>query len=99
MADKASIGELYDEAVELRNSISNLMGLDQNSLQRMEELQQQLIFEIHDFAPERANNLKSMLHILNINHHVCLIQVSSRTRALVFGEFVRRVMEILENYK
>ena len=95
----ANIGELYDNAVELRNSVSNLGGLDRNSLLRIEELQEQLISEIHDLAPERANNLRTMLNILNINHHVCLIQVSNRTRALVFSEFLRRVAEILENYK
>ena len=93
------IGDLYDQAVELQNSISNLMGLDQNSLQRIEELQEQLITEIHDLDPEQANNLRTMLRILNINHHVCLIQVSNRTRALVFSEFLRRIMEFLGDYK
>ncbi len=93
------IGDLYDEGMELRNSISKMWALDQNSLQRMEELQEQLIFEIHELAPERANNLRTMLNILNTNHHVCLIQVSNRTRALVFTELLRRVMEILENFK
>ncbi len=93
------IGNLYDEAVELQNNISNLTDLDQNSLQQVEKFQEQLISEIHDLAPERANNLRTMIHILNFNHHVCLIQVSNRTRALVFSEFLRRVMEILAPYK
>ena len=97
--ETAHIGDIFDEAVELQNSISNLMDLDQNSLQRIEELQEQLISEIHDLAPERANNLRTMIQILNFNHHVCLIQVSNRTRALVFSEFLRRVMEILGHYK
>ncbi len=95
----AHIGDIFDEAVNLQNSISNLMDLDQYSLQRIEELQEELISEIHDLAPERANNLRTMIHILNFNHHVCLIQVSNRTRALVFSEFLRRVTEILAHYK
>ena len=92
------IRRIYDEATELQDSITNLWGLDQNHLQRMEDLQEQLISEIHDLAPERAKNLRTMLHILNINHHVCLIQVSSRTQGLVFNEFLHRVREFLEEY-
>jgi hypothetical protein len=36
-----------------------------------------------------------MLDSLNFNHHVCLIQVSDRTKLLVFNEFLRRVGKIL----
>ena len=93
------IGNIYDEAMELQKDVSNLWTLDQNSLQRMEEFQEQLISEIHDLASAEAVNLRTMIQILNINHHTCLLQVSNRTRALVFSEFLRRVMKILEDYK
>ncbi len=91
------IGKIYGEAAKIQDRFSMRWGLDQNDLQHMDELQEQLISEIHDIAPERAKNLRTMLDRLNFNHLACLIQISDRTRWLVFNEFMRRVREILND--
>ena len=93
------IGEIYDHAVEFQNSVSNLWTLDEKTLRRIDDLQEQLISEIYGFAPEETINLRAMMQTLLINHHTCLIQVSNKTRVLVFREFLRRVLRILKDYK
>ena len=94
--DDDGIGANCDEAVELQKGVAGSFALNEDILPRMETIQRQLIRVIQDVEPAEADDLRTMLRRLNINHHVCLIQISNRTRALVSNEFVRRVMRIIQ---
>ena len=50
------IGKIYGEAAKLQARFSMRWGLDQNDLQHMDELQEQLISEIQDIAPENGGD-------------------------------------------
>ena len=92
------ISGIYAEAVEVRNNAFSLRVLDGATETKMDDLQSQLLGEIRDLAPERSINLETINTYYQANHPSCLLQEPSRTWAMVFSEFLRRVMKILDDY-
>ena len=91
------IGDLYAEAVELRNHCATLRVLDVASEAKMDELQAQLKKEIRTFAPERTINLDT-LNMYNRQIHPKMV-LQDPERTLQFSEFLRRVSFILNDVK
>ncbi len=93
------VGDLYAEAVELRNNAFSLKVLDAKSERQMGELKNQLLVEMRDLAPEQSITLETINVFHESDQPPCLLQELDRPRAMGFSEFLRRVMGILGDYK
>ena len=97
IARALNIGQFYAEAVDLRNHAVSLRVLDAATESKMDELQCKLVEEIRKLAPERSINLDTLNQFDIGQLPPTVLQDPKRT--LEFSELLRRVMNILEDYK
>ena len=90
------IGEIYAEAVNLRNRAASLRVLDAETESKMDDLQRKLVKEIRLLAPERSINLET-LNIYDPGKHPRMY-LKDPKRALEFSEFLLRVMNIFDGH-
>ena len=91
------IDGLYARAVALRNHAASLRVLDADTESKMAELQDQLIEEMRELAPERSIVLAT-LNVYDPSKHPKM-SLQDPKRTLEFSEFLLRVMNILADYK
>lgn len=92
------VRDIYAEAVKLRNTAFSLRVLDAKSERQMDSIEEQLVAEMYDLAPERSINLETINTFNERDHPPCLLQELNRGRALAFSEVLARVMKILGEY-
>ena len=95
----SKINELHAQAVKLRNHAFSLRVLDPTTESKKDTIQEQLTELMRDLAPKRSINLETSNIYNEYDHPTCLLQEPGRTRAMVFSEFLRRIMRILNDYK
>jgi len=91
------ISEIYAEAVELRNRCASLRVLSAADESTMDDLQNRLIVQMRDLAPEQAINLVT-LNTYDPRHHPQMV-LQDPKRTLEFSELLLRIKKILERYR
>ncbi len=91
------IGDIYADAVALRNHVFTHRVVKAADEKRMNDLQNRLIEEIRDLAPERTINLETINVYKELDHPPCNLQ--DRTRSMAFSEVLLRVQKVLQDYR
>lgn len=91
------ISGIYAEGVKVRNRAASLQALDAAAQAEMDELQEKLVEQIREIAPERAINLDT-LNSYDPGDHPTM-KLDDPKRALEFSELLLRVKKILAEYQ